>query len=168
MGNTLEVRLRPERPSTHRRGRRVDSARDVYAVCRDLEGADRERLHVLHLDARNRLLAREEVAVGCLSEARTTGREVFKGAVLSNAAGVVLVHNHPSGDPEPSPRDRELTARLVEVGRWLGIPVLDHVVIGRGGYRSLGGPFPEPAMLQRPGAPTVPTKKGADHGRNPE
>jgi DNA repair protein RadC len=119
----------------------VERPEQVWEVCQDLVRADRERFHVLHLDPVNRLLAREEVAVGTLSTTTLTCREVFKGALLNNSSALVLVHNHPSGDPEPSGEDRVVTERLVAVGKWLGIPVLDHVVIARGGFRSLGGPF---------------------------
>jgi DNA repair protein RadC len=161
MGVRLEVSLRRERPASYRQGRRVERPEDVWEVCRDLIDADRERFHVLHLDPQNRLLAREEVAVGTLSATTLTCREVFKGAILANSSALVLVHNHPSGDPEPSEEDRIVTRRLVEVGQWLGIPVLDHVVLGAGGYRSLGGPFlREGPMLQRAQEPTPKEQKG--------
>jgi DNA repair protein RadC len=70
------------------------------------------------------------VAIGSLTAALVHAREVFKPAVLANAAAVILAHNHPSGDPEPSREDRELTERLVKAGRLLGITVLDHVIVG--------------------------------------
>lgn len=63
-------------------------------------------------------------------------REVFKGALLSSAASVILLHNHPSGDPDPSAEDREVTRKLVEAGRLLGVPVLDHVIVGVGAFYS--------------------------------
>lgn len=140
MGARLEVKLTPDK--SFRKGRRVRRPEDVAAVCRDLAESDRERVHVLHLDVANRLLAREEAAVGGLALAAVSPREVFKGALVANSAAIVLVHNHPSGDPTPSPADRELTRRLAAIGAWLGIPLLDHVVVARGGFRSLGGPFP--------------------------
>ena len=69
-------------------------------------------------------------------------RDVFRRAIRSNAAGIALAHNHPSGDPTPSPEDLELTRRLVECGRLLGIPVVDHVVMTRNKFRSLAELYP--------------------------
>jgi DNA repair protein RadC len=77
------------------------------------------------------------VAIGTLTSALVHPREVFKAAILANAAAIILVHNHPSGDPEPSAEDRALTSRLKEAGEILGIRILDHVVIGDGRFRSL-------------------------------
>lgn len=118
--------------------RAIHGPRDAARACADLRGFDREHFVVLHLDAQNRLLARETVAVGSLTKTWLTAREVFKGAVVNNSAAVVLVHNHPSGDATPSDEDRAVTARLEEAGRILGIPVLDHVVVAAGGCRSTG------------------------------
>jgi DNA repair protein RadC len=70
------------------------------------------------------------VSVGTLSGAFVHPREVFKAAILGNAAAIILFHNHPSGDPDPSREDRELTLRLIQAGRILGIDVLDHVILG--------------------------------------
>lgn len=96
----------------------------------------RESFHVLLLDGRHRLLAEEEVSVGTLTASLVHPREVFRGAVAAAAAGLVLVHNHPSGDPSPSAEDRSVTRRLGEAGRILGIEVVDHVVVARGGHYS--------------------------------
>lgn len=137
MHTRLEVRLVRERPSTHDAGSSLRSPADIYRSCRDLQDADRERFLVLHLDPGLRLVAREEVAVGTLDRTLLTSREVFKGAILANSAAIVLVHNHPSGDPSPSAEDIRITRYLVEVGRWLGIPVLDHVIVGRDDFESL-------------------------------
>ena len=89
------------------------------------------------LDAKNRLISRETVSVGHLTAALVHPREVFKAAILANAAAIALVHNHPSGDPEPSREDVEITRRLVKAGELLGIPVLDHVVVTRRGHVSI-------------------------------
>ncbi len=96
----------------------------------------RESFHVLLLDGRHRLLAEEEVSVGTLTASLVHPREVFRGAVAAAAAGLVLVHNHPSGDPSPSAEDRSVTRRLGEAGRILGIAVVDHVIVARGGHYS--------------------------------
>lgn len=88
------------------------------------------------LDAKNRVIAEREITKGILTASLVHPREVFLPAIRECAAGVVLVHNHPSGDPEPSPEDHEVTRRLCSVGNLIGIRVLDHLVIGHGTYVS--------------------------------
>jgi DNA repair protein RadC len=83
------------------------------------------------------VLRSEPVSRGTLTASLVHPREVFRPAIREAAAALLLVHNHPSGDPAPSREDREITARLVQAGDLLGIPVLDHVVVAEGGYRSL-------------------------------
>ena len=97
----------------------------------------REVFIAVLLNARNEPIREITVAVGCLTGSLVHPREVFQPAVRDSAAAVILVHNHPSGDPTPSPEDVQLTERLVEAGRILGIRVLDHVVVAQGGYASL-------------------------------
>jgi DNA repair protein RadC len=111
-----------------------DIARALHS---ELATLDREQFMALHLDVRNRLMSREVVAIGHLSSALVHPREVFKGAILANAASLVLVHDHPSGDPEPSREDVDITRRLVRAGELLGIPVVDHVVVAAGGHASI-------------------------------
>jgi DNA repair protein RadC len=95
-----------------------------------------ERFYVVALDARNRILRRHLVAVGSLSSCVVHPREVFAPLIRDRAAAAILVHCHPSGSPEPSPEDQLLTGRLVEAGKLMGIPVLDHIVVGKEGYYS--------------------------------
>jgi DNA repair protein RadC len=83
------------------------------------------------------VIAEHDVCKGGLSEVHVRAREVFRPLVLDSAHACVVVHNHPSGDPEPSGDDIALTRRLVEAGKVLGIPVLDHLVVGAAGYVSL-------------------------------
>jgi DNA repair protein RadC len=97
----------------------------------------KEYFLALFLDTRNRLIRMAEISVGSLDSSIVHPREVFKEAVAASAAGVVFVHNHPSGDTEPSPDDIALTKRLVEAGEIMGIDVLDHVIIGGRDYLSL-------------------------------
>lgn len=87
---------------------------------------------MLCLSTKNRVIAYHEVSRGTLDATLVHPREVFKAALLANAASVILAHNHPSGDPTPSPDDAALTARLATAGTLLGVPVLDHLVIGDG------------------------------------
>lgn len=89
-----------------------------------------ENLIALLLDARHRLLRRADLAKGTLTRVITHPRDVFRDAIRYGAAGIVLVHNHPSGDPTPSKADAELTARIAQAGDVLGIRLLDHVIIG--------------------------------------
>ena len=88
--------------------------------------------YVLCLTTKMDLIGYHEVSRGTLDSASAHPREVFKAAILANAAAILCGHNHPSGDPEPSREDRVLTQRLVEAGKLLGIDVLDHIVLGDG------------------------------------
>lgn len=107
---------------------------DVVELCASqLRGLDREHFWALALNTKNRLLRLVEVSIGSLNASIVHPRELFKEAVRLSAASVVLVHNHPSGDPTPSGADLQLTRRLVKAGDVLGIEVLDHVIIGDGG-----------------------------------
>ena len=92
---------------------------------------------MLMLNARHELQGREIVSIGSLNASIVHPREVFLPAILHSAASVVLVHNHPSGDPEPSEEDLTITRRLVEVGDLVGIQVLDHVIVAERGVVSL-------------------------------
>lgn len=98
---------------------------------------DREHFMVLLLNTKHAVLAIETVSIGSLSSTIVHPRELFKQAIKRSAAAIILVHNHPSGDPKPSNEDREITRRMVEIGKLLGIEVLDHIIIGNNTYRSL-------------------------------
>lgn len=120
----------------HRRG--LGNAEDVYrCVAPRLAGLSQEVFIAIGVDVRSRLLDIVEVARGSLAHVEVHPREVFRPLVRMAAAGGVLVHNHPSGDPTPSREDRELTHQLREVGRILGIPIIDHVVVGDRSFRSI-------------------------------
>lgn len=115
--------------------RTIKSPDDVVEVVRelameDMRFYDREHFRVMYLDHKGGLLAMEEISIGGLHSAIAHPREVFKSAIKRSAASVILVHNHPSGDPAPSPEDIELTRRMIEAGAIIGIEVLDHVIIG--------------------------------------
>jgi DNA repair protein RadC len=97
-----------------------------------LDGVDREHFVVLLLDQKNQVIGIHTVSVGSLTASIVHPREVYKVAILRNAAAIICGHNHPSGDCQPSREDRALTQRLVEAGKLLGIAVLDHVIIGDG------------------------------------
>lgn len=110
---------------------------DVLSQVRDLVRARKEHFVVLLLNARHELQSRETISIGSLNASIVHPREVFQPAILHSAASVVLVHNHPSGDPEPSEEDLEITRRLTGVGELVGIGVLDHVIVAHRGVVSL-------------------------------
>jgi DNA repair protein RadC len=126
-------------PTRRRQDRaRIASSRDVFELVHlDLRRLDREVFEVLELDARHALRQRRRISVGTLMGTLVQPREVFRGAIREGAASIVAVHNHPSGDPTPSVEDVEVTHRLAAAGEILGIPLLDHIVVGDGCYISL-------------------------------
>lgn len=115
----------------------VSSPEEAYVQLQDLAQARKETFKALYLDGRRRLLRAEIVSVGTLTATLVHPREVFAPALECGAASVVVGHNHPSGDPTPSTEDRNLTERLAQAGRLLGLHLDDHLVIGRGCYVSL-------------------------------
>ena len=119
--------------------RQLRQSRDVADLMAPVfAGLDREAFFVVLLDGKNRASGINLVSLGSLTAALVHPREVFKPAIAGSAAALVLLHNHPSGDPSPSAEDIALTRRLSEVAELVGIKVLDHIVIGEGGsYRSL-------------------------------
>ena len=100
-------------------------------------GADREHCLSVLLDTKHRVLRTVTVSIGSIDHTFMTPHGIFRDALLGNAAAVILAHNHPSGDPEPSRDDERVTRRLVEAGRLLGVEVLDHLVVGGGSWVSL-------------------------------
>ncbi len=114
-----------------------EDIRDVLTESLDMENLDREHFVLICLDRKNRINAISIISIGGLSSTIVHPREVFKTALLASANALVLAHNHPSGDATPSPEDIKVTEKLIEVGNILGIPVLDHIVIGLGTYTSL-------------------------------
>jgi DNA repair protein RadC len=144
-------------------GRRIVSAApDESRIIRCSDDIDRllraemvdlpqEELRVVMMNARGQVTGTRTAAIGTADKAPVTLRDVFRSAVKDNAAGIAIVHNHPSGDPSPSADDAALTAQIVEAGEMLGIEVLDHVVISRGGYVSMR----EHGLWPRSKAPTA-------------
>ena len=108
----------------------ISGPADVLGWLSEIRTSDREQFICLHLDARNQVNALEVVSVGSLNASLVHPREVFKAAILNNAASVILAHNHPSDDPTPSREDIELTRRMVQAGELMGIEILDHVIVG--------------------------------------
>ncbi|MFH1368617.1 MAG: DNA repair protein RadC [Elusimicrobiota bacterium] len=116
---------------------------DVLPIVGDLCGKKKENFVVFFLNGRNQVISRETISVGTLNASLVHPREVFEPAIRSVAAGVILVHNHPSGDCTPSEDDIEITRRLSDAGKIIGIEVVDHIIVGGEGYIS----FKEKGLL---------------------
>ena len=102
-----------------------------------MRGLDREKVVAIFLDTKQKRICDKDLSIGTLNMSLVSPREIFKDALEANAAYIVLVHNHPSGDPEPSREDIIITKKIEDVGKLMGIPLLDHVVIGNNCYYSL-------------------------------
>ncbi len=110
----------------------------VYDIMQRLYGdATCEHFVVFVLNSQHHITSIVPITTGILDASLVHPREIFQAAILGNAAGLILAHNHPSGNPEPSREDREVTRVMQEAGKLLGIPLVDHVVAGATGYRSL-------------------------------
>jgi DNA repair protein RadC len=119
-------------------GNAIKSPTDVAQVLiPQMRSLKVEHFKVVHLNIKNRVVKIEDVSVGTVNASIVHPREVFRMAIKDGSASIILAHNHPSGECEPSREDISLTKRLVEVGELVGIHVLDHLIIGDGGYASL-------------------------------
>jgi DNA repair protein RadC len=128
-------------------GQRFSNSRDLFQRYRaQFFAASREYFLSLHLNSKNQLIREVLISIGSLSTSVVHPREVFAPAVRDSTAAVILLHNHPSGDPAPSREDRECTQRLLRAGKILGIRVLDHIVLGHEDYFS----FADAGLLQVP------------------
>ena len=110
---------------------KIQSIKDVIAQFSYLREKTREHLAALYLNARNEVIFKKHFFVGTLDANIAHPREIFEQALTNHASAVILVHNHPSGDPEPSKADLEITKRIVEAGKIMGIDVLDHIIIAK-------------------------------------
>lgn len=117
--------------------RTITGAGDVFQLCDDLRHQKKEHFVAILLDTQSAVLRRATIHVGTLNASLVGTREVFREAVRDGACSIIVAHNHPSGDPSPSPEDVRVTRGLVEAGKLLDIPVVDHVIIGDEEYRSL-------------------------------
>ena len=131
LGNRLRLERPEERPT-------INSPADVAALVQyEMSGLEQEELRVVLLNTRNHVLGISKVYRGSLNSSQVRIGELFKAAVRRNAAAIIVIHNHPSGDPTPSPDDVALTRAMVEAGKLLDIEVLDHLVIGHQRFVSM-------------------------------
>ena len=131
LGRRMALETPEERPCIHS----PQDAADLLMY--EMGALEQEHLRVILLDTRNRVLQIEEVYHGSLNSSQVRVGELFKAAIRRNAAAIIVAHNHPSGDPSPSPDDIAITRAIVQAGKLLDVDVLDHVVIGRGRFVSL-------------------------------
>lgn len=129
----LEIGHRVERESVSR----IETPADAVRLVSDLRDRDQEEFRIILLNTKGLVLGIETLFRGGLDRVEVFPREVFRPAVAYSAASIIVAHNHPSGDPEPSRQDRELTRRLEACGDLMGIRVLDHVIVGRSRHMSL-------------------------------
>lgn len=114
----------------------IQSMNDIVAQSVELRGKKKEHLLAFFLNARHQMIAKEIISIGTLTASLAHPREIFAPAIGKAAAGVILVHNHPSGDPSPSDEDIRLTKRIVQAGYIMGIDLLDHLIIAENGCYS--------------------------------
>lgn len=123
------VRLVRERDGQGKNPAKIRDPGDVFRMLADLRDEEVEHFVLLALDSQAQVIARVNVTRGLLNSSLVHPREVFRHALACGAAGIILAHNHPSGDPTPSAEDRAVTRQLVEAGRLLDVPVYDHVIV---------------------------------------
>jgi DNA repair protein RadC len=131
----LGIRLKKENPDLSAAVNSPEDAAEL--VMYDMQGLVQENLWVVLLDTRNRKIGVEKVYVGSLNASMVRVGELFRGALQRSAAGIIMAHNHPSGDPAPSPEDVTLTRAAVQAGKLLDVEVLDHLVIGHNSFVSM-------------------------------
>jgi len=112
----------------------IENSKDVYAAMADMRDEPQEIMKVLCLNTRNELIGVTEVSRGTVNSSLVHSREIFRTAILSNATNIIMVHNHPSGDPKPSADDKSVTKKLIRASEIIDIGILDHVIVGDGFY----------------------------------
>jgi DNA repair protein RadC len=115
---------------------RIKGVSDVVTLVGELKDKKQEYFLTLTLDGASRLIQKRTVFIGTLNKSIVHPREVFADAISDRAAGIIFVHNHPSGNTEPSEEDFAITERLTEVGKIVGVDVIDHIIVGKDGYFS--------------------------------
>jgi len=111
--------------------RQISEAREVYLTFKHLSEEEQELFLAISLDTKNRIIKAHLSSIGTLNKTIIHPRDIFREAIRDNADGIILIHNHPSGDCNPSKEDIEVTKKLIGVGKFLDIKILDHVIIGK-------------------------------------
>ena len=114
----------------------IKDSKDALLITQDLKNKNKEHLVCLYLNVRGVLLKQKTISIGLVDRSLLHPREIFHPAIELNAFSVILVHNHPSGNPQPSPEDNQIVKRMVKAGDLMGIPILDFLIIARDGYYS--------------------------------
>jgi DNA repair protein RadC len=130
IGTRLATMQQEDRPT-------IREAADAARLVIDMQYLAQEHIRVILLDSNRRVIAMPTVYIGTVNSAVLRAAEIFREAIIRNAPALILAHNHPSGDPSPSPEDVKLTNTLIEAGRLLDITLLDHIILGGGSWRSL-------------------------------
>jgi len=134
---TMTELLQMVREEAHRQSiDRITSASDVYSLLAEYSTKEQEHFLLITLDGASKVIEKRVIFIGTLNQSLVHPREIFRPAILDNSAGVIIAHNHPSGTLEPSRADIQVTQRLKEVAKLVGIELLDHVIISEGGYYS--------------------------------
>lgn len=116
----------------------IKNANDVYNIFKEeLKNKKEEHFYILILDSKNKIIKKQLISIGTLNSSIVHPREIFKHAIKECGNSIILIHNHPSGDPNPSNEDKEITKIIIESGNLLGIKVLDHVIIGKENFKSI-------------------------------
>jgi len=132
------VRLQQVREKSPFYSRAVRSPEDAYQIVKEfMEKCDRETVLAVMLDTKHQINGIHVVSVGCLNSSLMHPREVYKAAIIANAAAIIIAHNHPSGVPDPSPEDMDTAKRLKQAGNLLGIDLLDFLIVGDNRFVSL-------------------------------
>lgn len=113
------------------------SPEDVWEQLKDIRNHKKEHFVIFYLDTRNQEICREIISIGTLNESLVHPREVFEPAIRNSAAQIIIAHNHPSGNPDPSEEDVKITAKLVEAGKLLGIELFDHIIVTKESFLSM-------------------------------
>lgn len=113
------------------------SPEDVWEQLKDIRDNKKEHFVIFYLDTRNQEICREIISIGTLNESLVHPREVFEPAIRNSAAQIIVAHNHPSGNPEPSEEDIQITMKLVEAGKLLGIELFDHIIVTKENFFSM-------------------------------
>lgn len=131
----VKIKMVKDRELRNEYDQKIGTPFSLYKILRTLlEEEDRENFLVISLDTKNHINGINVISTGTLNSSLVHPREVFKMAILNNSNSIIIAHNHPSGDTEPSNEDIKVTDKLVECGKILGIEVLDHIIVGEGYY----------------------------------